>query len=111
MTVVSKYRSSRTISTKPVVDVWRLSQELYFFFVHAVSLHPSLSVSSLPIQTGSLLRDWRRVNVALTRAKHKLLLIGSSSTLRHAPLLQCLIDMLKSRQQVFNLPSDASVKD
>ena len=31
---------------------------------------------------GELLIDWRRINVALTRAKHKLIMIGSPSTLR-----------------------------
>lgn len=30
---------------------------------------------------GELLTDWRRINVALTRAKQKLLLVGSQSTL------------------------------
>jgi superfamily I DNA and/or RNA helicase len=31
---------------------------------------------------GELLRDWRRINVAITRAKCKLILIGSASTLK-----------------------------
>eukprot|EP00811_Abedinium_folium_P030959 NODE_4998_length_1822_cov_3.420649.p1 GENE.NODE_4998_length_1822_cov_3.420649~~NODE_4998_length_1822_cov_3.420649.p1 ORF type:complete len:453 (+),score=141.90 NODE_4998_length_1822_cov_3.420649:256-1614(+) len=33
---------------------------------------------------GTLLCDWRRLNVALSRAKHKLVLVGSSSTLAGA---------------------------
>lgn len=57
------------------------------FYTHLSS--PSLLLLS---QVGTLLCDWRRVNVALTRARHKLILIGSSSTLCHAPLLQCLLD-------------------
>uniref|UniRef100_A0A8C9ZPJ5 DNA replication ATP-dependent helicase/nuclease n=1 Tax=Sander lucioperca TaxID=283035 RepID=A0A8C9ZPJ5_SANLU len=31
---------------------------------------------------GELLKDWRRLNVAITRAKHKLLMVGSTKTLR-----------------------------
>uniref|UniRef100_A0A671QYG6 DNA replication ATP-dependent helicase/nuclease n=1 Tax=Sinocyclocheilus anshuiensis TaxID=1608454 RepID=A0A671QYG6_9TELE len=40
---------------------------------------------------GELLQDWRRLNVAITRAKHKLLMLGSASTLRrYAPLEKLL---------------------
>ena len=35
---------------------------------------------------GGLLRDWRRVNVAFTRAKKKLILIGSELALRSIPI-------------------------
>ena len=44
---------------------------------------------SLPMffrSSGSLLRDWRRVNVALTRARSKLILIGDSQTLSEIEL-------------------------
>ena len=33
-------------------------------------------------KVGGLLKDWRRINVAFTRAKKKLILVGSESTLR-----------------------------
>ena len=35
---------------------------------------------------GGLLRDWRRVNVAFTRAKKKLILVGSELALRSIPI-------------------------
>ena len=35
---------------------------------------------------GGLLRDWRRVNVAFTRAKKKLILVGSELALRNIPI-------------------------
>ena len=34
------------------------------------------------VQVGNLLEDWRRINVALTRAKCKLIMIGNEKTLR-----------------------------
>ena len=54
-----------------------------------------------------LLRDWRRVNVAVTRAKQKLILIGSLLTLKGSLLLQELFDMLERRNWVHVLPYDA----
>lgn len=43
------------------------------------------------LQLGELLQDWRRLNVAITRAKHKLLMLGSAPTLRrYAPLEKLL---------------------
>lgn len=38
--------------------------------------------------TGALLSDCRRINVALTRAKHKLVLIGNSEVLCRVPMLK-----------------------
>lgn len=56
---------------------------------------------------GDLLRDWRRVNVAVTRAKQKLILIGSLVTLKGSLLLQELFDLLERRDWVQVLPYDA----
>uniref|UniRef100_A0A7N8WLZ2 DNA replication ATP-dependent helicase/nuclease DNA2 n=1 Tax=Mastacembelus armatus TaxID=205130 RepID=A0A7N8WLZ2_9TELE len=41
--------------------------------------------------TEELLKDWRRLNVAITRAKHKLVMVGSATTLqRYAPVEKLL---------------------
>lgn len=40
---------------------------------------------------GDLLRDWRRLNVAVTRAKSKLILFGSSATLKSSSLYSSLL--------------------
>ncbi|KAJ3176332.1 Tripartite DNA replication factor [Geranomyces variabilis] len=43
----------------------------------------SLVRSNSTGNVGELLRDWRRINVAFTRAKKKLIIIGSRQTLNH----------------------------
>ncbi len=57
----------------------------------------SLVRSGVDEDVGPLLRDWRRLNVAITRAKKKLVLVGSRQTLRTAGVFMCnLLDMFKS---------------
>lgn len=51
-------------------------------------------------QLGELLKDWRRLNVALTRAKHKLVLLGSVSSLQRFPPLEKLFDHLNAEQLI-----------
>ena len=43
---------------------------------------------------GDLLKDWRRVNVAVTRAKHKLIIIGDGSTLQRLHLAEALLEVV-----------------
>lgn len=52
---------------------------------------------------GNLLCDWRRVNVALTRAKHKLILVGSRSTLPTSPSLHSLLELVTDRQLITHI--------
>ena len=56
---------------------------------------------------GDLLKDWRRVNVALTRARTKLLILGSKSTLGGNDLLRDLIALLERNSGVYDLPARA----
>ena len=57
----------------------------------------SLVRSVVDEDVGPLLRDWRRINVAITRAKKKLVMVGSKRTLRTAGEFMCkLLDMFKS---------------
>ncbi|XP_008495874.2 DNA replication ATP-dependent helicase/nuclease DNA2 [Calypte anna] len=56
---------------------------------------------------GALLKDWRRLNVAITRAKHKLVLVGCVPSLCRYPPLEKLLCHLQSEAMIFNLPAGA----
>ncbi|XP_072484885.1 DNA replication ATP-dependent helicase/nuclease DNA2 isoform X1 [Notamacropus eugenii] len=56
---------------------------------------------------GELLKDWRRLNVAITRAKHKLVLLGCVPSLSLYPPVEKLLCYLKSENKIFDLPLGA----
>lgn len=58
-------------------------------------------------QVGELLRDWRRINVSFTRAKKKLIIIGSRSTLSKDRLLSDFCDMMSERDWIYSLKPEA----
>ena len=53
---------------------------------------------------GNLLRDWRRVNVAMTRAKFKLIIVGSLSITDNIAVLKALGDLVKMKGYVIDVP-------
>lgn len=55
---------------------------------------------------GELLKDWRRINVAVTRAKRKLLMIGSKKTLSHSPVLRRLLEFVTEHEWLVTLPKN-----
>ncbi|XP_077750898.1 DNA replication ATP-dependent helicase/nuclease DNA2 isoform X2 [Canis aureus] len=55
---------------------------------------------------GELLKDWRRLNVAITRAKHKLILLGCVPSLNRYPPLGKLLHHLNSEKLIMDLPSE-----
>jgi DNA replication ATP-dependent helicase Dna2 len=67
----------------------------------------SLVRSNAGGHVGDLLRDWRRVNVAVTRAKRKLILLGSRRTLNHNMLFQELLALLERNSWIYTLPVSA----
>ena len=56
---------------------------------------------------GELLKDWRRINVALTRARTKLLILGSKRTLMGNSLLKDLVALMDKRGWCYDLPAGA----
>lgn len=55
---------------------------------------------------GELLKDWQRLNVAFTRAKKKLLLVGSAGTILDNPTFKILTDLIQERHWILNIPSE-----
>ncbi|CAK9170419.1 unnamed protein product [Ilex paraguariensis] len=51
----------------------------------------------------SLLGDWHRINVALTRAKKKLIMVGSCRTLSKVPLLKLLIEKVEEQSGILSV--------
>lgn len=56
---------------------------------------------------GDLIKDWKRINVAFTRAKKKLIVIGSKSTLSNVALFNDFFRLVEDRGLNFNLPVNA----
>ncbi|KAL7946092.1 DNA replication factor Dna2 domain-containing protein [Trichoderma barbatum] len=70
----------------------------------------SLVRSNEACSIGDLLKDWRRINVAFTRAKTKLLVVGSMGTLKGSGdenMLSKFISLMDDRNWIYHLPDDA----
>ncbi|KAL6069587.1 Tripartite DNA replication factor [Balamuthia mandrillaris] len=67
----------------------------------------SLVRSNEEKNVGELLRDWRRVNVAFTRAKKKLIIVGSLNTLKSNHLFDIFLKIMAEKDWIFNLPGGA----
>lgn len=53
---------------------------------------------------GDLLRDWRRINVAITRARFKLIMLGSRTTTQTSPVMAELLETVYSRGWNVDMP-------
>jgi DNA replication ATP-dependent helicase Dna2 len=58
---------------------------------------------------GELLRDWRRINVSFTRAKAKLVIFGSASTLTVDRLMSDFVKLMDGRGWTLRLPHGATL--
>lgn len=67
----------------------------------------SLVRSNEARNVGDLLRDWRRVNVAFTRARTKLLVLGSRETLGGNALLRDFLELVEGSGWRYDLPRGA----
>jgi DNA replication ATP-dependent helicase Dna2 len=65
--------------------------------------------SNIKGKVGQLLSDFRRLNVAVTRAKYKLIMIGSFSTLYNgSDVLKSVLERVKSNGQLIELPNNVA---
>ncbi len=64
------------------------------------------SVQNKHAEVGNLLMDRRRVNVAMTRAKTKLVILGSLELMKKDALLRNLVELSVDRGWVLNLNDD-----
>lgn len=53
---------------------------------------------------GDLLRDWRRLNVAFTRARSKMVVLGSKETLTSNELFEKFLKLVESNGWIYDLP-------
>lgn len=67
----------------------------------------SLVRSNAEGNVGQLLRDWNRLNVAFTRARKKLVLVGSQRTILQQDPFSGLYTLFKERGWIHRLPVDA----
>lgn len=67
----------------------------------------SLVRSNEKQNVGDLLKDWRRVNVAFTRARTKLLVVGSAGTLNGNDLLRKFVSLMQGNGWLYDLPKNA----
>ncbi|THH05716.1 hypothetical protein EW145_g4595 [Phellinidium pouzarii] len=58
-------------------------------------------------QIGDLLKDWRRINVAFTRARAKLVVFGSRKTLKASPLFADFFTLMEDQGWILTLPVSA----
>jgi DNA replication ATP-dependent helicase Dna2 len=62
-------------------------------------------------KVGHLLEDFRRLNVAVTRAKYKLIMVGSYSTLhKGSDALKLVLDRVTVKNHLIQLPSNTAVQ-
>jgi DNA replication ATP-dependent helicase Dna2 len=70
----------------------------------------SLVRSNEEKKIGGLLKDWRRINVAFTRAKSKLLVVGSRETLKgngEDEMVAKFVGLMEEKEWVYDLPPGA----
>lgn len=58
-------------------------------------------------RVGELLKDWRRINVAVTRARSKLVVFGSETTLASSKSMKGFLKLVEDRGWLYKLPASA----
>ncbi|KAF9939937.1 Tripartite DNA replication factor [Mortierella alpina] len=67
----------------------------------------SLVRSNAEQHVGELLKDWRRINVAFTRAKRKLVIFGSRQTLQGSPVFEQFLRLMEQQDWILRIAAQA----
>lgn len=71
----------------------------------------SLVRSNAENYVGELLQDWRRINVAFTRAKSKLIIFGSKSTIRATKPLDEFVKLVEAKGWIYQIPHETAIRE
>lgn len=104
--VISPYRSQLRSMRKLLVDAVEVDTVDKFQGRDKDCIVISLVRSNPEKNVGSLLSDWRRLNVAFTRAKNKLIIIGSASTLTSPKFCPTFLPAIRRHQWMVELRGD-----
>jgi DNA replication ATP-dependent helicase Dna2 len=102
--VISPYRAQLRVLRRRIVDIVEVQTVDTFQGRDKACILISLVRSNPDLAVGSLLLDWRRLNVAFTRAKCKLVVIGSRATLSQSPVCQKFLLLCDEQGWVEKLP-------
>jgi len=104
----------RLLEQNPSVEEWK-SKGLEFSTIDRYqgrdkpAIVLSLVRSNQHGNCGRLLEDFHRLNVAVSRAKYKLVIIGSFTTLtKGSDVLRPVLQKIQQRNQILQLPENAT---
>ncbi|KAF9434804.1 Tripartite DNA replication factor [Entomortierella beljakovae] len=92
---------SRLLSSRPLLDIHTVDR---YQGKDKDCVIVSLVRSNAEQHVGELLKDWRRINVAFTRAKKKLVVFGSRRTLQGSPVFEQFLKVMERQEWVLKLP-------
>lgn len=96
------------LSSRPLTRAARRVRAVSLARAQQPCIIVSLAKTSSNGAVGTLLSDWRRLNVALTRAQSKLIVLGSARTMQHAPVPAALFALADARGWAQRMPADAA---
>ena len=80
-------------------------QKIHVWNQYHCSIPISLCRSNKEKIVGSLLADLNRLNVSLTRAKSKLIMVGNLETLSRGDVLASLFSILEKKSWIYKIPA------
>jgi DNA replication ATP-dependent helicase Dna2 len=91
---------SRLLRSRPLLDIHTVDR---YQGKDKECVIVSLVRSNAEQHVGELLKDWRRINVAFTRAKRKLVVFGSRHTLQGSPIFSRFLELMEQQKWIMSL--------